>query len=227
MPNLRPIRRAQLISPFGIGALVDFRGDESLMTAGLDEWPFAKDECPKDRLARTGRAPSGTSQRDPFQASVRNTGNRARESSIPNQFIPFVRFPRWHYCPRRGAMEQLPLYGGRMKCPCRPGLDCESLPERRRPYLIPSRFIAVCPKGHIEDFPFMRWIHRDGNWDRTHKVRLLAGRSSASLSGIKIACSCGNSETMTGTFNFDPESGGALHRIGHDCSGSMPWLGKS
>ena len=32
---------------------------------------------------------------------------------------------------------------------------------------------------------------------------------------------------MIGTFSFDPESGGALHRIGHDCSGSMPWLGKA
>ncbi len=55
MPNLRPIRRGQLISPFGIGALVDFRGDESLMTAGLDEWPFAKDECPADWLVREER----------------------------------------------------------------------------------------------------------------------------------------------------------------------------
>jgi len=31
---------------------------------------------------------------------------------------------------------------------------------------------------------------------------------------------------MTGSFNFDAESGGALHRIGYDCSGSMPWLGR-
>ena len=225
MPNLRPIRRAQLISPFGIGALVDFRGDESLMTAGLDEWPFAKDECPTDWLVREER----------LQARLNTTHFRLppehREPGqgvqFANQFIPFVRFPRWHYCPRRGAMEQLSLYGGRMKCSCRPGLDCESLPDRKRPFLIPSRFIAVCPKGHIEDFPFMQWLHRDGGWDRTHKLRLLAGRSSASLSGIKIACSCGNSQTMTGIFNFDPESGGALHRIGHDCSGSMPWLGKT
>ena len=48
MPNLRPVRRTQLISPFGVGALMDFRGDESLMTAGLDEWPSAKGECPTD-----------------------------------------------------------------------------------------------------------------------------------------------------------------------------------
>ena len=30
---------------------------------------------------------------------------------------------------------------------------------------------------------------------------------------------------MTGTFNFDAEKGGVLHKIGHDCSESMPWLG--
>jgi hypothetical protein len=223
MPNLRPIRRGQLISPFGIGALVDFRGDESLMTAGLDEWPFAEDECPADWLVREERLQARlgvTHFRLPPEHREPGQGVQ-----FANQYIPFVRFPRWHYCPRRGSMEKLPLYGGRMKCPCRPGLDCESLPERKRPYLIPSRFIAVCPKGHIEDFPFMQWIHRDGTWDRTHKLRLLAGRSSASLSGIKVACSCGRSETMTGSFNFDEETGGALHRIGYDCSASMPWLG--
>ena len=122
-------------------------------------------------------------------------------------------------------MEKLSLFGGSAKCPCRIGLDCASLPERRRPRLIPSRFVAVCPKGHIEDFPFMEWIHRDGDWDETHRLRLLPGRSSASLSGIKVQCSCGKSESMAGTFNFDPKSGGALHRIGYDCSAAAPWLG--
>lgn len=225
MPNLRPIRRNQLISPFGIGAMVDFRGDESLMTAGLDEWPLAREECPADWLVREER----------LEARLRVTHFRLPpEHREPgqgiqhaNQFIPFVRFPRWHYCPRRGAMEFLPLYGGREKCRCRPGLDCFSIPERRRPYLIPMRFVAVCPKGHIEDFPFMQWVHRTGSWDATHKLRMLAGRSSASLSGIKIACNCGKTESMTGSFNFDVDNGGALHRIGHDCSGHMPWIGTS
>ena len=223
MPNLRPIRRGQLITPFGVGSLVNFRGDESLMTAGLDEWPFARDECPRDWLVQEER----------LQARLDVTHFRLppdyRESGQgiqhPNQRIPFVRFPRWHYCPRRGAMEQLSLFGDRSKCPCRSGLDCESLPEWKRPRLIPSRFIAVCPKGHIEDFPFMEWVHREGDWDQTHKLRLLPGRSSASLSGIKVQCSCGKVETMTGTFNFNAETGGALHRIGYDCAGGMPWLG--
>ena len=50
MVNSKPIRRSQLISPFGVGALVDFRGDESLMTAGLEAWPLALEECPLDWL---------------------------------------------------------------------------------------------------------------------------------------------------------------------------------
>ena len=223
MPNIRPVRRTQLISPFGIGALVDFRGDESLMTAGLDEWPSATDACPSDWLVREERLQlrlGMTHFRLPPEH--REPGQGVQH---PNQYIPFVRFPRWHYCPRRGAMEKLPLYGSRMRCPCRNGLDCEAIPEARRPFLIPSRFIAVCPKGHIEDFPFMRWLHRDGNQKQSCKLRLLAGRSSASLSGIKIECSCGKSESMAGTFNFNPDSGGLLHKIGHDCSGYMPWLG--
>lgn len=225
MPNVRPIRRGQLITPFGVGALVNFREDESLMTAGLDEWPDATEECPRDWLVQEERLQvrlGVTHFRLP--PDYREPGQGVQ---LANKYIPFVRFPRWHYCPRRGAMEQLSLFGSRSRCPCRPGLDCHSLHSTRRPWLIPSRFIAVCPKGHIDDFPFMEWVHREGSWDNTHKLRLFPGRSSANLSGIgtRIQCNCGRTESMTGTFNFDREKGGALHRIGYDCSGKMPWLG--
>ena len=195
------------------------------MTAGLDEWPYATFECPADWLVREER----------LQARLRVNHFRLppdyRESGHgvlqANQHIPFVRFPQWHYCPRRGAMESRSLYGGRMRCPCRPDLDCQSIPEGRRPWLIPSRFVAVCPNGHIEDFPFMEWVHRNGTEYQGHKLRLLPGRSSASLSGIKLGCDCGKSESMADVFNFDAGTGGSLHRIGHDCSGNMPWIGRT
>ncbi len=218
MPTNRPIRRGQLISPFGVGALVDFRGDESLMTAGLDEWPLALEECPPDWLVREERlqARLGVSHFR-LPPEFRDPGPGVQHA---NQHIPFVRFPRWHYCPRRGIMQRLPLFGSRVRCPCSAELDCHSVNPNRRPWLIPSRFIAVCPKGHIEDFPFMEWVHRGPAGDGQHWLRLLPGRSSASLSGIRVDCSCGQSQTMAGTFN--PES---LHAVDYDCSGSMPWVG--
>ncbi len=222
MPNYRPIRRGQLIIPFGVGALVDFRNDESLMTAGLDEWPFANEECPKDWHVSEERLQSRLDvSHFRLPPDYRNPGPNI---NYPNQRIPFVRFPRWHYCPMRGAMEKLSLFGDQPKCPCRPGLDCEKLPQSKRPKLIPSRFVSICPKGHIEDFPFMEWVHKNDNWDSTHKLRLLPGRSSASLSGIEIRCNCGKVENLAGIFNFDA-TGGSLHRIGYDCSGGKPWVG--
>ena len=229
MPNFKPIRRGQLIAPFGVGALVDFRayrGDESLMTAGLDEWPFAREECPEgwyvqeERLqARLGM----THFRLPpeYREPARGYRKFGADEQLEYKHIPFVRFPRWHFCRICRAMERLTFFGSRAQC----RHDCRSLPDKRRPWLIPVRFIAVCPKGHIEDFPFMKWVHKNDDWDQKHKLRLLSGYSSAGLSGIKVVCSCKKSAVMTGTFNFDPETGGALHEVGYDCSGSMPWLG--
>jgi len=45
---MKPVRRSQLLSPWGIGAMVDFPNDEALMTCGLDAWPFAMEECPPE-----------------------------------------------------------------------------------------------------------------------------------------------------------------------------------
>ena len=38
MPQNRPIRRGQLITPWGIGSMINFPGDETLMVCGLDAW---------------------------------------------------------------------------------------------------------------------------------------------------------------------------------------------
>lgn len=36
MSAIRPMRRAQLVGTFGVGAMVDLPRDESLMVAGLE-----------------------------------------------------------------------------------------------------------------------------------------------------------------------------------------------
>src|SRR5690606_5676194 len=47
------------------------------------------------------------------------------------------------------------------------------------------------------------------------------GRSSGSLAGIEISCSCGAHRSMAGAFNEK-----VLTRIGVTCSGGRPWLGQ-
>ena len=87
--------------------------------------------------------------------------------------------------------------------------------------MIPVRFITVCSQGHIDDFPFMEWVHNGINHQEGHILRFRAGRNAGALSGIEITCSCGLKKSMAGAFNK-----GSLKDI-KNCNGSRPWLGQT
>ncbi|RNB83882.1 DUF1998 domain-containing protein [Brevibacillus nitrificans] len=220
----RTIRRTQLISPWGVGQMINFPGDESLMVCGLDAWDRIYQSANNGseefiiREERLERRLGVSHFRIPPE--YRQPGAGVKN---PNLKIPCVRFPRWHYCPRCGSMEKLSLFGSQQKCKgpsFSDGMSCHNLPERKRPYLIPVRFIAICEMGHIEDFPFMEWVHTDRDHDSYCNLRLRAGRSNSSLSGILIHCSCTAKRSLFGAFNE-----GALSKI-KLCSGHRPWLGE-
>ena len=86
--------------------------------------------------------------------------------------------------------------------------------------MVPVRFMGVCDQGHIQDFPFMEWVHRNDNCAPDCKLRLRAGRSAAGLSGITIQCSCGKYRSMAGAFSEE-----ALDNVNVSCGGLRPWLG--
>lgn len=226
MPAKRPIRRTQLISPFGIGAMADFPRDESLMTSGLDAWLDALNDSPVELLITEERlqARLGVThfRLPPDYQEVAANVQHARQG------VPFVRFPRWHYCHHCGGMEFLSMFGGKQRCQGRPFSQqtCTGTPEIRRPYLIPVRFVTVCAHGHIQDFPFMEWVHQKQPHSPNCQLRLRAGRSSAGLGGITVECNCGQRRSMADVFSFDLEKGGVLERIGCRCLGLRPWLGE-
>lgn len=200
------------------------------MPAGLDAWPFAKQECPRDSgwLIREER----------LEARLGVTHLRLppdyRDSVGPAAFsretVPFVRFPRWQYCHHCGGMANVqPFSSTRERCKGRayPQQSCEQRPPTRRPFLIPVRFVAACGAGHLQDFPFMEWVHRETPSTASCVLRLRAGRSSAGLSGIAIECSCGQKQSMGDVFRFDEADGGPLSKLGHRCTGLRPWLGEA
>lgn len=225
MPAKKPIRRSQLISPWGVGQMINFPKDESLMVLGLDMW---------EEKFRT------ISELDEFKVTEERLAKRlgVKEFRLPPDFrdpgqgvtnpslkIPFIRFPRWHYCTRCGHMEKVSIYDSH-KPTCTgisfsSGRSCSEIPEKKRQRLIPVRFISICQHGHIQDFPFMEWVHSGTQSEGLHNLRLRAGRSSGALSGIEISCSCGAHKTMAGAFNEQ-----SLTKIGVTCSGGRPWLGE-
>lgn len=220
MKPKRPLRRHHLLAPSGVGAMVDFPNNESLMTAGLDAWPLADKACPEEWKIVDERLQSRLSVRElRWPPEFRERGRGVSHAEQP---VPFVRFPRWHYCPRCGAMEKLGLFSEPQRCGGRAfprGVSCFGDNPQRRRWLIPFRFVAMCEKGHIEDFPLVEWIHNGAHCDGA--LRFDTARSASSVFGMKISCSCGQERTLAGITN-DKD---ALQTI-KSCGGQRPWLGE-
>lgn len=229
MSNKYSIRRDSLISPWGVGAIVPFPHDESLMVSGLDFW-FDEEHNYEDFLIVDERL----SKRLGGKQFVMPPDYRefSQDTQHAEMKIPAVRFPLWHYCPVCGNMEKIGASGERQRCSgeIRKANGKETYCSKHKgktkslPILVPERFIAVCKKGHIEDFPIMEWVHKKSDKPITSSCRLVrsTGGSSASLSGIRYTCACGASATMSGAFGW-----GALDKIGYKCTGNRPWLGSN
>ena len=215
----KPVRRSALIGPWGVGAIVPFPNDESLMIAGLDMWrynsitPFLiKDPRLQKRLGvKELRWPPDFRERnaDPENCHLK---------------IPAVRFPTWHYCPFCGTMRKTTFYESQPECDCYQwpkGRKCN--PKYRKRKLVPERFVVVCPEGHIDDFPVAEWLHSGVNhtYNRnTCKIRRSTGGTSAALTGVFYECSCGARRSIAGATRP-----GSLQKINYRCKGSKPWLG--
>lgn len=231
-----PIRRAQLIAPFGVGSMTTVPGGTSLIVAGLDYWyknrdgsdisdlgEFKFEEWRLQELLGVNHLRLPPDYRDSFW-----TGKEAFNLEIT---IPTFRFPAWHFCPDCKLLTEWPLYkkgiGGKIKCP-----ECESKNKTRFMFQVP--FIAMCELGHIQDFPWREWVH--GNLDPScdGNLRLIA-TGSATLAGQKIKCdkchSERNLEGITRAYtNNDGKTTTTLSKTlspGKEflCKGYRPWLG--
>lgn len=214
------MRRSALIGPWGVGAIVPFPNDESLMIAGLDMWRYndpsafiIKDERLQKRLGV---------QELRWPPDFRENNADSQNCYLR---IPTVRFPTWLYCPFCGTMQKATPYQKQPECDCYQwpnGRKCDPSFRTRRK-LIPERFIVICPNGHIDDFPVAEWLHYGSGHtydpDTCH-IRRSTGGASASLSGVYYECSCGAKRNIAGAM-----IPGALKKIGYKCKGSRPWLG--
>lgn len=168
-----------------------------------------------------------------------------KDPTNTNLRIPFLRFPQWHVCPLCQRLECFPL--ARRATPRCPTCTVEQAEKkgkgRRVPFMVQVRFIALCEKGHIQDFPWREWTHKSPAPGCTKPMRLLA-LGGAGLSATWVSCECGGGRSLDGITQADPRGqvsqgtnpderepsstlsrelspGGPEYR----CPGMRPWLG--
>src|SRR5690242_149102 len=101
-----PIRRSQLVAPFGVGALSVVRDGTSVITCGTDHW------YERENGDESGQTTDVTEYRIEEWRLQRRLGVdhfrlppdfrvRRRGEQQPNFYltVPFLRFPKWHFCP--------------------------------------------------------------------------------------------------------------------------------
>lgn len=199
--KLGEIRRAQLITTYGVGAMIAVE-NESFLVRGIDSWDIS--DAPyisEPRLARQ----LGVSG---FRMPPAPDADSARDG------VRAVRFPEMYSCPHCHQLQPFRRFNspaGRAECS-----TCQES-------LVPSRFVMACAHGHLEDFPYWKWVHRGnrtGSGSCGGQLAFQADGSTASLRAVLIGCSCGVEKvSMEGSFRRQ-----ALRDLGIRCGGRRPWL---
>ena len=196
------LRPSQIITTFGPGSIVDLP-DDSVMIAGIEHW-FSEGYKPHKKVSEPR-----------LQAALKvNEFRTPPVGSFNENDIPFVRFPRWRVCPRCNRLsDQFRWPKGNLDLPPVPRCEaCNNMPT------YPARIVVACAKGHIDDFPWYRWIHRGQNCGGGNLFLKGEGKSAA-LGDLRVECSCGKSWTLSGALGR--EAMAAAHCV---CPGRRPWL---
>jgi MrfA Zn-binding domain len=226
------IRRAQLISPFGVGAMSVLVDGTSVITAGLDHW-YASDQranlqaeefvVDEWRLQRRLRVAQLRLPPD-FRTPARGGGYQPNL----NLTVPVLRFPCWSFCPYCKRLQRHPLtLAERARCP-----DRKHAERSVKPVMAQVPFVVICRAGHVADFPWREWGHRSARPTCQGTLRL-ESRGGGTLAGQVVSCDECNSRRPLENVTIATSRGGEERTHLTDnlekgstfsCAGSRPWL---
>ncbi len=161
------VRPSQTLTTFGIGSLVDLP-NLSVIVMGLDDWASAhSSEISEERLLRSAQSILGP-QVTRFLTPPRGPESQGWQTNWfdePRQIgVPVAPFPRWMVCSRCRLLA--PISSGLFEpkvYPYRPDKACyvhNCTTQGRSPLVVPARFMVTCEHGHLDDFPWVEFVHQ-------------------------------------------------------------------
>lgn len=203
------LRPSQAVTQSGPGSLVDLP-TLSMIVMAADDWDLRRSRrIDEPRLAR--RLQVGTFWSPPRLDAKNDIGG-----------VPATVFPRFLVCP---ACRRLAPFTGFSFSSRHSSFICEAPgcpgkgSGRARAY--PARFMVACAKGHLDDFPWHRYVHGPGVECDAELVLEDTGETGA-LTDLWVKCPVHDKSANLGQ---------AFGRAGREqlptCSGSRPWLGSA
>jgi hypothetical protein len=209
------VRLSQVVTTFGPGAMVDLL-DHAVLVGGTDFWRY--DKLQPDAFIAEPRLYDAISRRLEAKGIRLNVGFAFRkppagddQAAMLSNGIPVVEFPTWFVCQE-----------------CRALTAAKNLEKEKQRYIhrcsdakrgtcVPVRFVAACPKGHLEEFPWV-WFHTGPGKEPCEEPDLfLEEDASGDLSNIVVACRTCKQRRSLSTAR-EP-------LVLPLCRGDRPWLG--
>ena len=211
-PKMGELRRTQVVSTHGPGAVVDYLAERggavSGITLGLDRWHKA--ECRRVIDPALQRLLGVHSLFEP-PVSIKSRDN----DRIPA--LPAARFPKWLECPECHTLRteenwRRKNFGSAVRL-------CSYCTQKTRKdvAVLPARFMIICDAGHLSDFPWMEWVEHAEECPKRGRMQL--DSKGAGLRNLFVRCvDCGRRKSMRDAI-------GNISSVLKQCPGARPWLG--
>jgi hypothetical protein len=201
------LRPSQVLFTYGVGAIIDLP-HISTMVMGLDDWDITHSaRIGEPRLVQAVQAMLGTQVSRllaPPALSEQGDGlfNPLEESASVG--IPVAPFPRWMLCPRCRRLASLDSGLFQLKAdlyrPDRIRYVHTNCAKAVAPAVLPARFLVACEHGHLDDFPWVFFVHR-GEIACQSRLKLREVGVSGEAAEIEVECEvCGARRRMSDAF---------------------------
>ncbi len=202
------VRLGQIITTYGPGALIDLPR-HSAIVGGLEIWPKMGDldEVHEPRLTAKLHIMTGISAPQLFEPppATSHPGETPRG-------IGAWRFPEWFVVQEDVATQDRERS---RRLVHRKALD-EKTRFDGRP-VVATRFVRACPKGHVDDIDWRRYVHGAGD-DCRRQLWLDERGTSGDLADLVVRCECSKKAPLFRASMIEENSLGT-------CRGRRPWLG--
>ncbi|KRV49021.1 hypothetical protein AQ490_22175 [Wenjunlia vitaminophila] len=195
------VRPSHLMFTAGVGALIDLP-HFSVLVKGLETWNFSGladyviDEPRLRHAVNRALQLYGQDQITELRAApwMEGADNSPKEQSAQGTGVPVTPFPQWMRCTACYELAAIDsgvfaFVNNNPRAPHEAKFvhDCKA----KKPLAVAARFTLVCTRGHLDEFPYVQFVHRGRDCGTSRpRLRMLdhGGNQAANVTLECVAC---------------------------------------
>jgi hypothetical protein len=203
------VRPSHLMFTTGVGAVVDLP-NISVLVRGLDDWNYTAvpdwEPIAEPRLLAATRALLRQDSIKELRPAPWMEGADEPNSPASKIGVPITPFPGWLRCTVCDELAPIEsnVFGFENAKPRKPHearffhTTCSRKKSGRRPLAVAARFVLACTAGHLDDFPYVHFVHQGGKCPNASHPKLRMDDRGGNLgANVEIKCvACASRRNM-------------------------------